>query len=344
MKIIYKDPKGREIKLRMDNMDDLWHLRNVMEKGDMVYAWTYRTVEVPSDKLRPEKAEKKRMYLGIEVQDVEFHEFSDRLRIKGIIREGEGIGNFHTLNVEAGDEIKILKNEWRDAQIRIVQDAVKATHTPIVTFLAIEDDEALIAVMRQSGVQQVATILGCRSGKNYEDKDRSGEYFGEVLSAISRIKQGPLIILGPGFTKESFWKFAKEKNPDLLQYAFIEHTGHAGITGILEAIKRGAVERIVKEHRISYETMMVERLLEEMAKDGLAVYGMSETEQALGAGAVEVLLITDNFSRQKKADPLIRLARQTNAKYHIIGTLHEAGKKLESLGGIAGMLRYKMTG
>lgn len=350
MKVIYKDPKGHELKLKAENLDDLWHLRNVIEKGDRVHAWTYRTLAPLSggDKLRAEKAEKKRMYLGIEVQDVEFHEFSDRLRIKGIIREGEqDLGDFHTLNIEEGDEVKISKEGWSESHIAILREAVGASKTPIVAFLSIEDDEALIAILRQSGVQQVATIFGRKTGKDYEQKGGASaaeEYFKEIIPTLERAKgENALIIVGAGFTKDAFWKFAKEYKPELLKGASIEPTGHGGITGIFEAIKRGAVDRVVKEHRVSYETQIVEKLLEEVAKpEGLAVYGPSEVEGALNSGAVDTLLVTDVFARQKKAETLIRLAQQTQAKYVIVGTLHEAGKKLEGLGGVAGILRYNI--
>ncbi len=350
MKVIYKDPKGHELKLKAENLDDLWHLRNVIEKGDMVHAWTYRTIASAAggDKLRAEKAEKKKMYLGIEVQDVEFHEFSDRLRIKGIIREGEqDLGDFHTLNIEEGDEVKIAKEDWSESHIAILRDAVHSSKTPIITFLSIEDDEALIAILRQSGVQQVATIFGRKTGKDYEERKGGAgaeeEYFKEIIPALERAKrENALIIAGAGFTKDAFWKFAKEHRPEILNGASIEPTGHGGITGIFEAIKRGAVDRVVKEHRVSYETQIVEKLLEEVAKpEGLAVYGHAEVEQALNVGAVETLLVTDIFARQKKAETLIKLAQQTQARYVIVGTLHEAGKKLEGLGGVAGILRYK---
>jgi protein pelota len=351
MKVIYKDPKGHELKLKAENLDDLWHLHNVIEKGDRVYAWTHRTIAsaASGDKLRAEKAEKKKMYLGIEVQDTEFHEFSDRLRIKGVIREGEqDLGDFHTLNIEEGDDVKISKPDWTEGQIAIIKKAIDASGTPIVVFLSIEDDEALIAILRQSGVQQIATIFGQKIGKDYEQKTSTSaaaeEYFKEIIPALERVKgENSLIIVGAGFTKDAFWKFAKEYRPQILEKASIEPTGHGGLTGIFEALKRGAVDRVAKEHRISYETQIVEKLLTEVAKpDGLAVYGPNEVEDALNTGAVEVLLITDMFSRQKKAETLIRLAQQTQAKYVIVGTLHEAGKKLNGLGGVAGILRYKI--
>ena len=85
MKIIFKDMKHGEIKLVAENLDDIWHLYNIIEKGDLVRAVTFRTDEQKDDKIRSKKAEKKRMKLGVRVSEIKFHDFSDRLRIHGNI-------------------------------------------------------------------------------------------------------------------------------------------------------------------------------------------------------------------------------------------------------------------
>ena len=48
-----------EIKIFPETIDDLWHLRHLVTAGDLVYATTFRSLESATDKLRPEKAEKK---------------------------------------------------------------------------------------------------------------------------------------------------------------------------------------------------------------------------------------------------------------------------------------------
>ena len=108
MKVIFKDLKHGKIKLMPENLDDIWHLYNIIDEEDIVRGLTYRTEEGKDDKIRSKKSEKKRMKLGIRVKEVKFHEFSDRLRIHGIIEEGpQDLGSFHTLNINADDMDKI---------------------------------------------------------------------------------------------------------------------------------------------------------------------------------------------------------------------------------------------
>jgi protein pelota len=45
MRLLHQDRRTGEIKFQIDNMDDLWHLYNIIEAGDLVMAVTYRREE-----------------------------------------------------------------------------------------------------------------------------------------------------------------------------------------------------------------------------------------------------------------------------------------------------------
>jgi len=136
MKILHQDPRTGKIKLRVDNLDDLWHIKNILNSGDIVSAVTFRREETQSDKLRSDRGEKKRMRLDIEVEKVEFHEFTDRLRILGVIVEGpQDLGSYHTLNLTDGDQLTIIKEEWKDHELNRLKEAVEHSQKPVITFV-----------------------------------------------------------------------------------------------------------------------------------------------------------------------------------------------------------------
>ena len=347
MQVVFKDLKHGEIVLIPENLDDIWHLYNIIEKGDLVKAVTFRTDEQKADKIRSKKPEKKRMILGIRVTEVKFHEFSDRLRIHGKIEEGpQNLGSFHTLNIEADEmeKLSIIKEQWQDYQLQRIDEAVKMRSEPIITFISLDEDDATIAVLRQSGVQFVADIYSRRSGKMYESKDTTNEYFGEIISVVktNKTKDSTLVIIGPGFAKDHLLKYGREKEPKLFEKCIVYGTGHSGMNGIQEAIKVGIINQITKENRVVYETNLIEKLFEEIKKDGLATYGKNEVRNALSTGAVERLLVSDVLIRQEIGEELLKLAKENNSLFTIINTMHEAGKKIEGIGGIAAFLRYKI--
>jgi len=347
MKVVFKDLKHGEVKVVAENMDDIWHLYNVIDEGDLVRGLTFRTDERKDDKIRSKKSEKKKMKLGIRVSEVKFHEFSDRLRVHGTIEEGpQDLGSFHTLNVDADkmDAISIVKEKWKHHHLMRIDEAVKNRSQPLVIFVSLDEDSASIAILRQSGIQHMADVDSHRSGKMFESEDKEKEYFGEIISVIknSMKQESPLVVLGPGFTKEHFVGFGKDRNPDLFKSCHVHGTGNAGINGVHEAIKTGVVERITKENRVVLETGLVEKLFEEIKKDGLVSYGENEVKKALVNGAVERLLITDTIIRTKIGEELLILARNNNSEFTIINTMHDAGKELEGIGGIGALLRYKI--
>ncbi|MDH7516978.1 MAG: mRNA surveillance protein pelota [Candidatus Thermoplasmatota archaeon] len=347
MRLVHKDLKHGEIKLVPENLDDIWHLYNIIDEGDLVRAVTFRTSEQKDDKIRSKKTEKKRMKLGIRVKEVKFHEFSDRLRVLGVIEEGpQNLGSYHTFNIEAEqiEPITIVKEEWKDHQLKRIEEAVKLSYQPIVVFVSLDDDSATVAVLRQSGVQWIADIDSKRSGKMYESEDKTNEYYGEIISLIKNYKKkdSPLVVVGPGFTKEHLIEYGKNKDKTLFEKCYSHGTSTAGMNGVQEAIKTGVVEKITKENRVVFETKLVEKLFEEIKKDGLATYGEKEVTGALNSGAVERLLVSDFIIRTTNGEELLKLAKKTNSEFTIINSMNEAGKKLEGLGGIAALLRFKI--
>ena len=116
-----------------------------------------------------------------------------------------------------------------------------------------------------------------------------------------------------------------------------------------EVLKRDEVQKALKEEQVSDEMVLVEKVLSEISKQGSAVYGIKEVEQAVNAGAVKELLVTDSLimklreeEKFEKLDKLMKLADKNKAKVHIISTEHSGGKKLDGLGGIAALLRFKL--
>src|SRR5207244_1482174 len=190
MRVLHKDPATGEIKVRVEDADDLWHLHNLVLPGDHVRASTYRRQEVKTDKVRPERGEKVRVTLTIRVESVEFQAFADRLRITGVIVEGpQDLGRHHTLNVAVDDVVSIIKT-WRSHELRRIDEAVAAAQKPLVAFLSLDDEEALLAQLRQYGVRELATIRAPGHGKMFPSGDAKSAYFDEILAKLHTTEIG----------------------------------------------------------------------------------------------------------------------------------------------------------
>ena len=347
MKVLKKELRFNEgeISLITESLDDLWHLKYIIEPHDLVYAFTRRRIEGATDKLRPEKADKKTVRLGIDVENVEFHRFSNRLRVHGIIAEGIDAGAYHTLNIEEGTNLSIVK-KWKSDQLERIKEAELASKRPRVIIITVEEGEACIGVVRQFGVTESSTL---RQSLGKGEGNTRNEFFGELAAQLkwSAEKVDAVILAGPGFTKEDFLNFLKAREPELAKKIVLEDTSSIGISGFQEVLRRGAVDRIMEESRIGREAKLIEELMREISIAGKAAYGMDDVRNAESLGAVETLLITDELLRTeregKTIDDFLKDVEHAQGRIVVFSTEFEPGKKLESLGGIAALLRFRVN-
>jgi protein pelota len=347
MKVNKEELRGEfgEISLTPESLDDLWHLKYIVEPGDRVFSMTFRAVDSLADKIRPDKVEKKLVRLGVRVESAEFHKFSNRLRIKGTILSDLDAGAYHTLNIEPYTELSIIKH-WKPDQIERIREAIEAAKRPEVEIVTIEEGEAAIGYVRQYGIEEVSRIRQASSGKR-EGTDARSDFFAEVARQLKYAdKVQTFVIAGPGFIKDDFVKYLKASSPGIAPKIVVEDTSSIGSSGFQEVLRRGAIQRLVEETRITREAQLIEQLLSEIAKDGKAAYGYKEVKKAVGYGAVETLLIADEALRgyrEKGAgdvEHLMRSVEHARGKVVVFSTEFEPGHRLQNLGGIAALLRF----
>jgi protein pelota len=344
MRVLHQDRQAGEIKVQVETLDDLWHLYNIILPGDIVISVTYRRDESKTDKLRAERGEKKRMVLGVKVEDIDFQESENRLRIHGVIVEGpQDLSSYHTLNLGEADVLTIRKEVWNTAVLERVKRAVDDSRKPKILFVAIENDEAVIALARQFGIQEVARIYAPSTGKMFDQKE-DRNFFEDIVDKVKQTAEPgvPLIILGPGFAKEALLTLGKEKEPELFKSAHIYHTGQAGMPGVHELMKAGLGTEVVQGSRAAMETKLVEDILTEIARGGPVAYGPEEVGRAVSLGAVDTLAILDSVVRQNTSGRLMAAVENSRGKVMVVSERFEAGKKLDSIGGIAALLRFKL--
>lgn len=334
-----KDHEG-EIKLVPENLDDLWHLKYIIEAGDTVFSLTKRISE-SDDKLRSDK-EKVTVRVGVSVEKVEFHRFANRLRIAGTIVGGIDESGHHTLNISQGKELSIIK-KWRDEQLERIRYAEEVSKRPEVVIATIEEGDAIIGALRQWGVEEV-TSISSSYGKESSGRDY---FFSEVLSTLEKMDFKYLVVAGPGFTKEDFMDMIKRESPELAESAIVVDTSTIGTRGFIEVLKRGTLDKIMGDIRVSKEAEYMDKLLENIAKDEKVAYGVEEVKKAFEYGAIDHLLISDEFLRKKReewdVDSFIKDVEHMNGTVIIMSTEFEPGKRLDSLGGIAALLRFDFS-
>jgi protein pelota len=361
LKIVKRVLKEGKIVLKIETLDDLWHLYNTVGPSDVVISKTSRRVRVGDEDSRKTESVRKAMVLKLRVEDVSFHNFSNRVRLKGVILEGPrdlvNIGSYHTINVETGDTLTVIKEHWPKFVLDRLKEAEKSQLRPMCLIVTIEDGTAELFLAADSGIQEAVRVRMSISRKRGDQKSYDAtmkDFFTDTLLALrSQIEQhefGLIIIAGPGFVKDHFRDFLIGAKIKDLPPVVVESTNSIGIPGAKEILYRGVISKAVTELKVETETRLVEALIEHISKDdGLGAYGNDEVSNAVQFGAVEELLITDKKLRvgDEKArrwmDSLIRNTEKTRGSFHIVSTEHPAGDQLQRLGGIGAILRFRVT-
>ncbi len=326
-------------KITPESKEDLFILKEVITPGSFITAKSPRSVKIRrEDKLIRAKTGRREVLMKIEVEKIEL---KDKLRLTGKMLEApETVDKgYHTIEVEAGKFIKVEK-EWKSWEIDRVKSAERKPEPILICIL--DENEADFYFLKQR-YKHLFNLISRATGKRFDtkkaEKERK-EYYVNILNELKkrskRVKK--IVIAGPGFAREDLQKLIKEREKELLEKLMMEFTYQTGNLGLQELLKKGLIEKITKYSRIAQETKAVEKLLEEINKNGKAVYGLEKTKEALENGTVDFLLVSDIKIRE--FEELLDLADKIKCKIMIIASEHAAGERLVGLGGIAGLLKF----
>lgn len=358
-----------EVKLRPEELEDLWSAYNLIAVGDTVGALTFRKVQKESS-IGSVDSQRVKMMLSVRVVAIDFDPEGGELRLGGKTQteaEGVRLGSHHTLTLELHRNFTLQKECWDSLYVGKLQEA---TAGPAET-------ADVAAVLMQHGLANVALISGGMSLTRAKiegnipkkgsaavmagAKKARDKWFDNVLQAIlthidfDKIKV--VILAGPGFVKDDFqnWMFAEAQRRDLKMLSksrskwVVCHSSHAYKHALNEVLVDPTVTSRVADTKAAGEVVILKEFMSRLAdQQDRVTYGFRHVWAAQEQGAIERLLISDNLLRvqhvakRKQYVELVEAARGTGAKVHIFSSLHVSGEQLANLGGVAASLRFPL--
>jgi protein pelota len=351
MKIINKDIKKGFVKIQITSLEDLWYLSHIIDINDKLKSQTYRKIKVGNDE--SSKSVKKKFILKINVEKIEFHKYSDALRVSGKIIEGPddiSFGSYHTINLELNTIFSIEKEKFLDYQLKRLKEAESEKKLGIL-ICVFDREDCIFALMKNYGFDVLSEIKSEMQKKYVDEKINDNKYYKDIVLNLKEYTNkyliNKIIIASPSFWKEYLLKEIKDDN--LKKIILTASCNNTGIQGINEVLRRPEIITALSDDRIVNETKAVEELLTQIKKDGNYAYGLLETKNAVNLGAVSLLLVSDNLIKEKRdnntfdeLEKILKTAELTKTKIIIISSEHDAGKKLNGLSGIGAVLRYKI--
>jgi len=165
--------------------------------------------------------------------------------------------------------------------------------------------------------------------------DKARMYFDKYIENGNLVG---ILVGGPGPLKE---KFVKE---DYLPYYLkqkilgVYDTGYSNEHGLKELIEKA--KDILKKTQYIREIELVKMFFEHIGKNtGLAIYGFDDVKRALEMGAVDVVLISEDYKENLKE--ILELAKQNKSDVEIISKDHPEGEQFSNFK-IGAILRFRI--
>ncbi|MFX0021369.1 MAG: mRNA surveillance protein pelota [Candidatus Hermodarchaeota archaeon] len=357
MKILNIDQKHGEVSVKVESLNDLWSLYNIINKDDEVTSLTHRRVVLKEGT----SGERKLMKLKLKVESLSFHEFSNRLRLKGKILEGPddyvSFGTYHTFNIEVSQKLTIIKDVWLKSELKRLRETSKFELNFLTFIIAIETGLATLSLITNYSHKRIATIRKNIPGKRYEQTYRNkalDEFLTDIqkLTAenIKNLEIDLIIICGPGNIKDKLIN-SLQKNPNFNFKGKIEsvHASSGTESAIREVLKSKKLENLKNKIKVLQEAEKIEDIMTQFARDAdLIVIGLDEVTNASQKGAIKELLIADVLIRgtskknKLKIEEIITNVEDSGGQINIVSSENVTGEQLVGLGSIIGILRYKL--
>lgn len=145
----------------------------------------------------------------------------------------------------------------------------------------------------RAGGQSARRFERLREAAAVEFFNRIGESTNLAFSQIEDLEG--ILVGGPSPTKEEFMKgpyLSNEMKDKIIDLFDITYTDEDGLRELVNAASEA-----LSEYSVMAEKKIVSRFLEEVAKDGLAAYGVDEIIRMLEMGAVQSLLMSEGLHK-----------------------------------------------
>jgi len=349
VRLIHRDPSTGVHRLRLETPSDLWRIARLVRPGDLVGAsTTRRDPEAPPDVAGAERT-RRRVFLVVRAEQVEFHGFSKHVRVTGSIVEGPfDIGRHHTLDLTEGDELSVTKPSWTTGDRTILEEGLERKGDATILVAAVDWGDSSLVRVRGRSIETVVDLRRTIAGKRYEggqsEKDR-GTYIAELVALLRRegAAATAVVIAGPGFLKEELSHRLTEEDPAIARKMRVYPTAESGRVGVDELLKSGRATEVLRGSVAAEEAEVVERLIRSLAGGTRAAVGPKEVAEAVEAGAAETILLSESLLPDLSVAPTLDRAREARVRLFVVRDEGEAGHKLTALGRIGALLRYDWT-
>ena len=370
MKLISKSSskEGAVVAVVPEDADDLWTLYNIISKGDEITLKSYRNIKpsVNGIPIPGAQAQRKLLNLTLSVESSTFVSSERELRIKGTTTLpliDVPLSSYHTATVMINEQVKIFKEIWDSHDDEIIDNACNAMKAEVGA-IVLEEGVSHTCLITDS-----MTILRNKIEKSIPKKRRGDSSAHDkalniflnntalaALRNLDILNLKAIVVASPGklqnqLIEKIFEEINKSNDKELIRCKskFISATSSTGyLQGLEEVLKTPSIKKQLSDTKVQKNVALFDEFSKHLNNDDYrAFYGEKEVKKALEiGGAIKVLLITDTLfknddvNKRRHYIDIVERVKEDNGDVSIFSSLHDSGKQLDQLTGIAVILNY----
>ena len=340
-------PKHGHCTITIESAEDLWTLRRLIAKGDVLVTRSSRVVKREDEYSRPDKGERVKVTIALAVDEVHLDSSIERIRVRGIIIEASDesvtkVGS-HSVTLSPGHSLTLRKKIWSPLDIRLIRPPAGSAKR----FLLVAADRREAGVGTLSGTHLlVSTTVESGLGGKQGEEQSSKPYVAKVADLVSQIYQegDQVVVAGPGNFKNAIANQIKEKLKDK-PVGTLEGLDLTGADGIRALVKTQSFQSLAKDSLVVEMQRLVEEVVRRISMgDPKVAYTLPRVVEAANAGAVEACAVSDDvFSIKVDEQALVDVMNAVESRggaVYLADSSMEFGKQVSSFGGIVALLRY----
>lgn len=351
--MITKTIDDNSVSVIPEDSDDLLNLRRAIKSDDTIVGDTTRVIKQDKEYARPDRGERVKIRLALQVEKISLDNVLDRVRVAGTILESNNEAvphaSHHSLLIKPGDGITIKKKKWSPIEKKLIHSNNQKSG---FVLCAVDTSESGIARIKGTHLEIMPNIYSGAGGKRYKTSFNIEKYFDGVFSALlATIKKGDKIILfGPGETKKKFANYLQKKQSQLSPknnpVQVVEGIDAGGQEGIHLFTKSSAMREIMSESKLAKVSEIIDEVMYLANKASKKfTMGFSEAKKANEYGAIDSLVFSDKIIQEQDEQQVIDLlndAESKGVKTYSVDSTTDIGLRVSGLGGIISILRYSI--
>jgi len=341
------NPKHGHCSLTIESAEDLWTLRRLIAKGDVLVTRSSRVVKKEDEYSRPDKGERVKVTIALAVDEVHLDSSIERIRVRGTIVEAsdENVtkAGSHSVTLSPGHSLTLRKREWTPLDIRLVRPSRRQSARFIL--VAADRREAGIGTLSGSHLTLVTTVESGLGGK-MGDEQSPKPYISKVSEVVSQLfREGDRVaVAGPGNFKNNIANQIRERLTSQ-PVSIIEGLDTTGADGVRAMIKVQSFETLAKDSLVIEMQKLVAEVVRRISTgDPKVAYSLPRVRVAATSGAVESCVVSDDvFSAGVDEEELVVVLNTIEGRggsVYLADSSMEFGKQVSSFGGIVAILRY----